>query len=739
MLKIKWLAFGFLVCMCLSCEEKSVDEELLSSELQFNFGIKSAVGNEVIQRVDAFLLNEDVLTQKYMNMTESGIAGQYRLTVDKVAEGHLFFFANSELLGLDAFTIGATTLTELNSAVTPIADFQSAFPLLYYISALNINAIKESVLDVSLQRSVARLDLHVQPEIEIVIDSCRISNIVDRSFILPGRAGQVPGIQKRTMKVEGTDLTEKVIEGFAYLYESSGIAPTISFYTRIQGVKNKLVVTLPENIERNKKYRIDVTSRGATLYANLTVLPWEDGSNSEAKPDPFAPQIDLKNSVIPDYVSVNVGADTLSVPSTETNVVVAIQANVATGLVSEDPTIGIEPMPATRSAEGYINNRFKLKFGQRKINDREQNVKIYVRDESASQHYNQYFVINRKANRVRFTNMGGTVGDVNISYSQYTDGLLGQMIVDRDVATVECLPQISGESSWIQLNRSGNTYQVQGGFKPNDRDARGQVQTAHVTVNFPDGVTEKYDLSRARTSLPVVQLGSRYWTKYSLQGQAKTVTDQVGFDRDQEDLWGFLKSCTSDEYYSYCGDAYKGVSPVGMRLSKNAGGQVIYTKYASMADGDIFNTPATTLCPAGYAIPTAAEFNQIFPATNLALNVAVDDKETSNTYQVSNRSYTIQRYKRSTGLIIDGVQLNAGIFLRIKEESTGNYLVINDIGHQYDADKLAAGAIILTTINTSFSYRTVNHSSNSIGMGDHNGTKTRTVRCIKTPVTYIMP
>lgn len=286
MAKIKLLTVVCFVCMFMSCGNDSADQGEMLSGLQLNFQLNGASSNEAIEQIDAFLYNDGILKQKYLNMPQSGEKDHYQLMIDKVAKGRLVFFANTQHLGLDALKVDETGSADLARAITPVADFQSTFPIIYYTSELTLEGQAESNLKVSLQRSLARLDLHVDSKADVVIDSCRLSDVVDRSFILPGNPNSLPGVKKGSMKIDGNKLTEKDIEGFAYLYESSDIAPTITFYTRSQGVKNKQVVQFAGPIERNKKYRIDISNSEVALDIKIVVLPWEEGSNSATKPEP---------------------------------------------------------------------------------------------------------------------------------------------------------------------------------------------------------------------------------------------------------------------------------------------------------------------------------------------------------------------------------------------------------------------------------------------------------------------
>lgn len=746
MVKFKLLQLSCVIFLCISCSQKNENEEINNGGLNLKMQIQNMVSNEKLSQVDALLFNNDVLAQKYIDLPETDAPGQYKLHVDRtVFNGHLVFFSNASELGLDAFNTSQTTINDLRSATTPVADFQTTFPVFYYTSEVDVNANSNPSLDVQLKRSIARVDLTVQPEVDIVIDSCRVSNLADRSFMLPGNTGSLPDIQSCTMKLEGDKFTSKEITALMYLYESSDMAPNLWFYARINGVKNKLVVNLPDEIERNKVYKINITSLGATLQANLTVAPWDEGSNSVVKPEEFYPKIDVANSEIPlDIVSINATADTVSVPSTEINFVLAIEANVETELISEDKTITIEKLVAARSAEGYIDNRFRLTFHQRNINEAEKNVAIYIRNSALSQAYDRYFVINRKANRSRFLNIKGTITERHISYPEYADGLLGQIASDKEIANIECQSDIQGESGWIRADKSGDVYNIEGGFKPNDKEAKGQIQNTRITVTYTDGVTEGYLMSRKRDALPVVNIGGRYWAKYSLQGQAKTFADQIGFDKDKEDLWEYLKTCSNDEYYSYCGDGYKGIVTIGMKLKNNGQGVLLYPKYYSIANAQISSAPATTYCPAGYAIPTVSEFNLVFPGAYTFTAPVAGTETTAGSYTLPTGEYTIQCYKRPD-LTVDGVTLSSSNnMFRIKHTDTGADFVVVDTGHQYSDTQYASGYIIFANINTAGNYRTINFNFNlnssqsRTEVAGHSSAKTRTVRCIKTPVTYIM-
>ena len=76
---------------------------------------------------------------------------------------------------------------------------------------------------------------------------------------------------------------------------------------------------------------------------------------------------------------------------------------------------------------------------------------------------------------------------------------------------------------------------------------------------------------------------------------------------------------------------------------------------------------------------------------------------------------------------------------RVTEKSTGNSLVWTGTGHQWDNRGVDLSYWIYALINAGSSdYYTFINNRNLSKMESQNSNKTRLVRCIKSPVTYII-
>ena len=214
---------------------------------------------------------------------------------------------------------------------TTSIDYVNTYPAMFYTGMLETATANSTDIDIAMQRSLSRIDVKIATEVEIKIDSCVISNLIDRTVLLPG-AALTPTVGQLKIARFGeetfSDMNENNKEGLVYIYESRGVKPTVEFFVNIQGIHTKLVAELPATIERNKKYEVSINGRGATVFTHIAILDWEEGETTDAKPEAFTPVIDIANSLLPAYVRVSERQDTIYVPSCHTSFEIAIQAGV---------------------------------------------------------------------------------------------------------------------------------------------------------------------------------------------------------------------------------------------------------------------------------------------------------------------------------------------------------------------------------------------------------------------------
>lgn len=713
-----------------SCQEN--ENVNLQPQMRLSINQESLPLEEQLSNINAFLLNNESIVLKQTNM-QANSEGVYVFATDKVTANKLLFIAGSHDVD---FTSSFGTYTDLTMLTTQPADFETVLPKLFYTGEQSLSSVTSATIDLNLTRSVARLDLKKVTQLEVIVDSCVISNLADRSYLLPNNATAITDVEYKTQSLSANAFTElnSGIEGFAYMYETDGHAPSVTLYVRINGIKNKLNVELPEKIERNKKYEIAINSSGAVLYTNLNVLPWNEGSSSVVKPENFVPKIDLTNSVFPEGVNVSATQDTLSIRADFGGTfLLTLDAPTETEVKLESSHIAITPETSTKST--YRGNVFRFDVKQSDVNTPEVIAKMFVKSRTESQFYDKYIVVVKKGYRTRFEELSGTIAGNNIEYTDYKDGFLANIISDLPIASIATV-SADDQFNWLGTTEADGIQFLEGGFKPNDRDAVGQKQSSLLSVQYADGVTEQFVMSRRRNSLPVVRLGGLYWAKYNMRGDSKNYTDQIGFDQDVDNLWEYLQNCTDAEYAYYAGAEYKGKSTQGLYL-KNTDGRLSYEHYASIPNGQINNGTADAHCPSGYQIPSKAELTEII-ATHVTMRIPDHGAENFYTTPANGFRYRLNRFRRNT-VVVDGVAINNVDHIMLTDINRDESIVLNGFGHQYDSSSVAFGHWILALVNSGgTAYYGINPAGNSMSMQNQNDAKTRVIRCIKSPVSFIV-
>ena len=733
MITIKSGLYFALVCLLFSsCRKEMVDnkEELLN----FKLVSRSLESVETIKQVDIFLLQDGRLADKYTRLGASE-NGTYPILVPDPQNSRLLFLVNGNI----PMETGSTTSESFLSQTTPAVDYVQKRPLLFYTGDPNLAGVTEPMIMVPILRSLARLSVQMQTDVNIKIDSCVITNIADRSHIFPF-PGKSPADLKLISASLGTShftvspTTPQV--GFFYLYESENANSKVIFFAKINGIRNQLEVALPAKIERNKDYSIIINSRGATVFTSLDILPWEKGAELDATPAPFAPVVENVESTPPNAISLNTRGDTISVPAGSASCVVGIKADVQVELRAESD-IAIEPV-GTESRSVYMGNRFKLTFTDKNINEAPTYTRIYIKDQSASRYYDQYVVIARSASRTRVEALHpkAKIRGRTVSFDGYIDGMIADITFSSPPSKVASLSDDS-DFNWLRLDphETAGRYRIQGGFKPNDTAAKGQIQASVIRVEYPDGLVEEMKFTRKRHSLPVVLIAGKYWSKFNMRGDSKSYDDQVGFDKDQNDLFAYLKTCPNEKYLYYAGASYKGHSRQGMYLQRKANGQLSYPEYATYGSGSTTNASPSLHCPEGYELPHKNDFEALMGKGTLNL----PDNEQERSYTSVRGAYKIERYMRRD--ITIGNKPIAGMYhVKVTEVSTGNKFVWTGTGHQWSSNnEVALNHWIYALVNPgSSNYYTFIHGDNRAKMELQNNDKTRSVRCIKSSVNYIL-
>lgn len=737
--------FLLFATLCLSCQNQDL-EILGENQFAVKFRYDTST-TSVLNHVNALLYSQDALQHKETNLNSA--EGVYTIgTGGKVVDKIMFIAGNH---GLD-FTASHPSLTQCKALTTQPVDFENSFPGIHYTAEKEAGDLNDNLMDIELIRSVARVDVVKDTQLEVVIDSCEIANLIDRSYVFPGNATPLTGAELKKQKL-GADAFSNLnngIEGFAYIFESSETAPEVTFYVRINGIKNKLKATLPSVIERNKKYEIKIKSNGAVIYTSLSILDWGDGGSVDTQPGGFVPKIDLSTSQLPEGVVASQTLDTLFIAPDYSGVfVLGLNAPVETEAKVESSQIGVAVVPNSKNS--YIGNQFTLTVESSKINQVKTLIPMMIKSKSESQYYDKQIVIVKQGYRTWFKNLNATLSKASASWNDYKDGYIGEVEAwngyqTSDIARIETL---SGDEQfdWLRVVSENGVNTIEGGFKPNDTDATGQNQHSIVTVAYTDGVEEVFTFTRKRYALPVITQGGKYWSKYNMRGNSKSYTDQIGFDRDMDRnaFYDFLKTCSDEDFIYYAGATYKGKSTNGLYLKScipdgETTPVLLYEGYSDIPDGQVSNGPADAHCPSGFEMPDRDAWNQIW-YTGGQLNFPASGSTNPYNSSAGNNRYDIHRFTRNN-LTIDGIVVPEVSFLCITDirNYRGETMVFTGLGNQWADKTTTLGQIVTPVVTTGPTHFVIDFNNNRSSYGNLSGpgVHTRTIRCVKSPVNYII-
>ena len=732
----KVILYTILVFSLLSCEREFTNKinESIKCKLS-SLGIDS---ESQINRLDVYAMTDGRLVKEYINVSAES-SGLYPINIDQKENTVLLFVANGDNVPFDQIE-GSTTHAEMLSTSTPVADYLLAQPTMYYTGSNNITPITEPTILVDMTRSLARLDLKIQAETDIIIDSCVISNIVDRAHILPSENLLHSDAKLISTTLSGDQLTATsttIQEGFIYLYESDNANSKVVFYGKINGVKNILEVSLPTQINRNEKYMITINSQGATLYGTLVTLPWDEGLDLDAHPKPFAPLIDIVNSSFSSVVNFSKTRDTIFLPAISTTGILVIDADSETELMT-DSDITIQPISPS-SKVSYVGNKFTLSVESKDINDKISYSRIYVKDKNASQVYDRYIVVAQYPYRTSFPDLHerGEVKGFDIDFNGYIDGKIANFESSEEPLDVTCETS-DPDFNWLKIDKMEPLItEIHGFFKPNDAEAKGQNQESRIKVTYKDGLIEEFKFTRKRESIPSVFIAGRHWAKHNMRGNSKKYEDQISIVKDLDDTFEYLKTCSVDEYIYYSGANYKGRSQEGMYLHKDIINNVLnYKGYSLYASGDLSNASPELHCPSGYQVPTLKEIGAILHETG-RFGLIPDGSPVEYTSS-SNIRFIIERHIRDF-ITIDGIIVPNVMHTKITEKLTKVSLALTGMGHQFSPTGISYHSVIMGIINPNGGkYFTFDHTGNYATVQAHNSSKTRVIRCVKTAVKHLI-
>ena len=646
--------------------------------------------------------------------------------------GTLYFLANaSQVTALEALVPDATTLDDFLAFSASTSDMTEHGLLMSGREELGSQSASE--LTVAMTRSVARIDLESTDQgVEVLQVS--IDGLVDEGYLNP-QATATPPQNAATTRFDKQYCTplSNARETVFYLCEQQGTDIQAEVLVRFRNALHKMKASLPTTIRRNTVYTIHVYGRGGDVMMTISNGDWEQGdtSGSEAQ---IKARVNVEASALPADVKVNSTCDSVFIPYTENNFNLVLDAEPGATVTVDGRITGVSVQAtASRNLEPVarlaVSNVHRLPGTIREY--------IYA-DVYKEQIHKGRIVLAFLPSPIQLEGSIILDEDGICDFGRYIEGELGRLTLPAGkIATVETE---NGQTPWIKLAEDAGSYRILGGWKPNDPEADGRMQEARLVITDSDGSNrEAYPIRRRNWGLPVVNIDGTWWCKYNLRGNVKSFSDQISIADDLAAGTGVLErltTCSDDELLVLMGGQYQGGNPDELPLSHN--GTAFYYEGMKGSAQNWGQIPATQMAPDGYQLPTYDDYAFFVWGTNC--NIGGVGTRTHQNSQ--GQTITVNIVEREARFL----EVSYGTIAFYDFEYEGNHWTLYGLGHQWnttDGNIAQMSIIMAITGNTSNSWYMEGYAQasrpgqNWFKFTAQNSIKTRTVRCIKSPVEYI--
>lgn len=703
-------------------------------------------GNDAMESSVADILaflTEDGILREIILPVPDGVSGRYMLeTMGK--SGTLHFAANlgdaGALAGLEPGITAERDLLLLEASAEEMTSGALAMT-----GRADLKDMISGHAEVRMVRSVARIDVSSAVK-GVKVLSVSVGGIVSGGKIFPSdeAAGQFQ--DGRVFKDFSSSPLENGRHVLCYVPEQRGGNILAEALVSADGGLVRLEARLPETISRNHVYDIAVRGNGADISLEVTAGDWESGDSAETAPD-LRGLVDIDASVLPAGVTVNASRDTVSVHHYGAEFVLVLLAEPSAQIHADGHVDGVsvERLPDGRDALADAA-AFSVTARRRIPGAGDGKIHLEVTDGNVN---TGRVVLMFKANPVNLDGILELDGSGRCDFGRYVEGELAEITFPSGMKVSVEFPE--GEPAWMKIdgmpdapeNVTGGgrlRCRLLAGWKPNDPEADGRIQNGMLVISSSDGsMREEYHLSRVNWGLPVVRIGGNWWTKYNLRGDSSSFGDQITCGRDPSSgtsLADMLASMPDDELLSLMGDQYQGGNAAGLPLRHD--GTSFHHEGMQSYGQDFGVLDPVAHVPEGYRLPSYGDF---------AFFAASDDYNLGGT---GSRSFINRQGETLEVRIIerdvDFLGHNYGTVAFYEFGHEGSVWVLYGLGHQWNADhgNIARMQILLATAgDKGMSWLMEGYAAadrpgqNWLKFTPQNSIKTRTLRCIKSPVEYI--
>lgn len=683
-------------------------------------------GESALYGIQAFRFADGVLREVSGDLAVPA-DGVLTLSLSQWA-GTLYFWANaSEIADRAAFVPGETTLEEFLDCQATAAEMSTRG--LAMTASVDLSRTGPEV-SLQLRRSVARIDL--QSEFSgVAVRKVTLGRLAGTGYVNERSGAPAAAAESELVRDYGDRLFSGGTERLGYLCEQPGGRCEITAEVQVNGAWRVMQTEL-ESVVRNTVYTLRIYGNGAELGISVDEGEWESGTDASSGLVPKG-RVDVEASEFISGIRVSEGRDTVFLSYRGSRGVLALQAENGTEAVVKGSVDGVTVSRRNGTKTLLPLASFEVS-GVRRYPGKGREY-LYL-DMLSGNTLIGRVVVAVEPNPVELTGKIVLDGNGVCDFDRYVDGELGVLTVPAGRTAALRFP--AGEKEWARLvPLSERSWRIEGGWKPNDPEADGRTQRAEIVVADADGGNEEaYAVSRQNWGLPVVNINGTWWCKYNLRGNVKRFEDQISIAADpaaSDALAEYLQQCSDEEFLRIAGDQYQAGRPEGLKLEAGESGPV-YAGYNPAHTTDFGNTDPESMAPDGYRVPGYSDYRFFAWGDNCNLgygaNAFNNQLGQRLTYTVSARNLTAAGAEYGPVHIYDFV-------------CEGRHWVLVGLGHQYNATEIARMSILFATGGQPGrswmmeGYAQGDGRGNWIKYAPQNASKTRMIRCVKTPVDYI--
>lgn len=607
-------------------------------------------------------------------------------------------------------------------------------------------AIENDVADYSvvMKRGVARFDVtYAFPGTDV--KSITLKGMAGKSYLIEKTPLAIPAdADKVDLMVDGEILTGEDQFGILYTYEQINPEATVEV---VMGDGTMHSAKLPEQILRNKVYTLQI-GRDGSLHS-IEVGEWNREDDELVSPDRDSYiTVNKDLSVLNGKATVFPDARGISISYLSGTFDIAV--NCSEELVYVDGGNGLVEVTHINPEGVNLKERNVFRISKKLFapNAPQKELKLQFRRKGLSEVYDEdcLAVVLEKNDDTLEGMLDFNNEDYGYDFERYIDGTLGTYTVGEGKTLSVDVPQSNPWIRVVQSVENRNEYVIQAGWKPNDPEADGRVQTAKLIVTDRNGNKQEYTIKRRNFGLPVVYAAGIWWCKYNLRGTANDFEDQILASEDpvrDGSLLDYLKDCSVEELNAVMGDQYQGGNIEGLPLVLSDG-KFEYQGFKSGISVNI-NTQGKQMAPPGYEMPSQNDFRRLVNSNDTKLGY---QEAVYNNNLTGEDSFRLIYNHGNRSVSVDEIGYGKVGFYDFCEEAYINdnnrHVVLYGWGHQWEAGtgKISADDFIFAVNNGSSTVWMmegwfVDMRGNWFKTSVQNNVKTRTIRCKKSPVDYI--